>query len=112
LRLICLAGYMRVLSAQGLQDLNAAFPNLCILNLHPARPQDYRGPRGYDHAVQNRFVHWGLTVHRVTAALDEGPVVASSEHVIYPWEDAAMLHHRLMASEHTLFLEAIRKESP
>lgn len=111
LKVICLAGYMRVLSAEGLEVLHRAFPQLNILNLHPAHPSDYRGAHAYDYAIAHRFSHWGLTVHRVTAELDMGPVVATSEHVVYPWEDASALRQRLRPHEHSLFISAVRKET-
>jgi phosphoribosylglycinamide formyltransferase-1 len=112
LRLVCLAGYMRILSPWFIEQFHTNFAAARMINLHPARPQDYRGAHSYEHAVVHRFNQWGLTVHEVTNGLDEGPIVASSEHAVYPWEDAAALRQRLRPFEHALFVAAVRKEVP
>ncbi len=110
LRFLLLAGYMRILSPQFLQDLSSLFGSCRIWNLHPAYPSAYKGGRAYEFAVQHRFPYWGITIHQVTADLDSGPVVASVEAVVYPWETASALKARLQPMEHQLFIQALKDE--
>ena len=110
LRFLLLAGYMRILSPQFLQELSSLFGGCRIWNLHPAYPSAYKGGRAYEFAVQHRYPYWGITIHQVTADLDSGPVVASVEAVVYPWETASALKARLQPMEHKLFIQALKDE--
>ncbi len=105
---VVLAGYMRVLSPVFFTLFRSHWPQSHLLNLHPALLNDYKGPEAYSYAVQRRFPRWGITVHRVTEELDGGPRLKSSEHPVFPWEQAGALHKRFQSFEHSLLTTAIR----
>jgi phosphoribosylglycinamide formyltransferase 1 len=103
---VMLAGFMKILSGEFLDQLKHFFPNSSVLNLHPAHLSDYKGPKAYQYAVERRFPRWGLTVHHVTEALDDGPVVASAEVQVFPWESPEQLQIRCKETER-LLLEGV-----
>jgi phosphoribosylglycinamide formyltransferase-1 len=103
-RLVCLAGFMRVLGS----DFCAAFPN-AILNIHPSLLPAFPG----DHAVRQAIEHGvkvsGATVHFVTTDLDGGPIVAQEAVPVRNDDDADRLAARILEVEHRLYPEAIRR---
>ena len=100
--LVCLAGFMRLLSAYFV----AEFPNR-ILNMHPALLPSFPGLDGQQQALEHGVKFTGCTVHFVDAGLDSGPIVAQS---VVPVEDddtPASLSARILAEEHRIYSEAI-----
>jgi phosphoribosylglycinamide formyltransferase 1 len=101
--LVCLAGFMRILSPGFVK----AFPNR-ILNIHPALLPAFPGA----HAVRDAIA-WGVrvtgtTIHFVDEEVDHGPIVLQEAVEILPGDDEAALHERIKAVEHRLYPEAIR----
>ena len=100
--LVCLAGFMRLLSPVMVD----AFPNR-ILNIHPSLLPKYPGLHPQQQALDAGATVSGATVHVVNADLDAGPVVLQREVPVLPGDTARTLADRILLVEHTLYPEAI-----
>ena len=102
--LVCLAGYMRLLSPQFI----AAFPNR-ILNIHPSLLPAFPGldaqQQAFDYGVQVA----GCTVHFVDEHLDHGAIVLQRAIPVLASDDAHSLADRILAEEHLAYTEAIAR---
>jgi phosphoribosylglycinamide formyltransferase 1 len=101
--LICLAGYMRLLSPYFV----AAFPNR-ILNIHPSLLPSFPGLESQRQALEYGVKFAGCTVHFVDENLDAGPIVLQA---VVPVEDKdtdATLSERILAEEHRIYSEAVK----
>ncbi len=101
--LICLAGFMRVLSA----ELVAQWP-LRILNVHPSLLPSFPGLEAQAQALDYGVRVTGATVHFVDAGTDTGPIVAQAAVPVHPGDDANALAARILPVEHTLYAAAVR----
>jgi phosphoribosylglycinamide formyltransferase-1 len=102
--LVCLAGYMRVLSPAFV----ARYP-LRILNIHPSLLPSFPGLQAQDQAVRYGVRVTGATVHFVDAGTDTGPIVAQAAVPALPGDDAESLAARILLVEHALYAEAVRR---
>jgi phosphoribosylglycinamide formyltransferase 1 len=102
--LICLAGFMRILSP----EFVARFP-LRILNIHPSLLPSFPGKDAQAQALAYGVKVTGVTVHFVDAGTDTGPVVAQEALGVRDGEDAASLSARLLDVEHRLYRTSLRK---
>lgn len=100
--LVCLAGFMRLLSPVFID----AYPNR-ILNIHPSLLPRYPGLHPQQQALDDRATVSGATVHFVNADLDAGPIVLQREVPVLPGDTAATLAARILAVEHQLYPDAI-----
>jgi phosphoribosylglycinamide formyltransferase-1 len=100
--LVCLAGFMRVLSPLFVD----AFPDR-ILNIHPSLLPKYRGLQPQQQALDDGARVSGATVHLVNKELDGGPIVLQREVSILPGDTADTLAARILEVEHRLYPEAI-----
>ena len=100
--LVCLAGFMRLLSAEFVD----AFPNR-ILNVHPSLLPAFPGLNGQAQAWEYGVKVSGATVHVVTAELDAGPIVRQAVVPVEPADTADTLAARILAAEHRIYPEAI-----
>lgn len=100
--LVCLAGFMRLLSAEFVD----AFPNR-ILNVHPSLLPAFPGLNGQAQAWEYGVKVSGATVHVVTAELDAGPIVRQAVVPVEPADNADTLAARILAAEHRIYPEAI-----
>ena len=100
--LVCLAGFMRLLSPVMVN----AFPNR-ILNIHPSLLPKYPGLHPQQQALDDGARVSGATVHFVNADLDAGPVVLQREVPVLPGDTEASLADRILHVEHALYPEAI-----
>ena len=100
--LVCLAGFMRLLSAWFV----AQFPNR-ILNIHPALLPSFPGLDGQQQALEHGVKFSGCTVHFVDAGLDSGPIVAQAVVPVNDDDTLAELSARILSQEHRLYTEAI-----
>jgi phosphoribosylglycinamide formyltransferase-1 len=101
--LICLAGYMRLLSAYFV----AAFPGR-ILNIHPSLLPAFPGLESQRQALEHGAKFTGCTVHFVDEYLDAGPIILQA---VVPIEDSdteATLSERVLREEHRIYSEAVR----
>ena len=101
--IILLAGFMRVLSA----DFVAHFAGR-IINIHPSLLPKYKGLDTHNRALAAGDTHHGVSVHLVTAGLDDGPLIAQASCPIVPTDDEASLAARLLPLEHKLYQSVIR----
>ena len=100
--LVCLAGFMRLLSPV----MVGAFPNR-ILNIHPSLLPKYPGLHPQRQALDDGAAVSGATVHFVNTELDAGPVVLQREVPVLPGDNEHTLADRILQVEHQLYPEAI-----
>jgi phosphoribosylglycinamide formyltransferase 1 len=101
--LVCLAGFMRLLSPAFIE----AFPN-AILNVHPALLPAFPGLDGQHQAWEYGAKISGATVHLVTPELDAGPIILQAAVPVRNDDTADTLAARILVEEHRLYPEAIR----
>ena len=101
--LVCLAGFMRLLSPVFID----AFPN-AILNIHPSLLPAFPGINAQYQAWQHGVQFTGVTVHLVTAELDGGPIVLQQVVPVREDDDAEALSARVLEQEHRLYPQAIQ----
>ncbi len=100
--LVCLAGFMRLLSA----EFVGAFPNR-ILNIHPSLLPAFPGLDGQAQAWEHGVKVSGATVHIVTPELDAGPIVRQAVVPVDGADSAEALAARILVEEHRIYPEAI-----
>ncbi len=100
--LICLAGYMRILSGYFIRE----FP-LRILNIHPSLLPAFPGLDAQHQAFEHGVKIAGCTVHFVDEGLDSGPIVAQTAVPVLDEDSAETLSARILREEHRLYSEAI-----
>ncbi len=101
--LICLAGFMRLLSPV----LVTAFPNR-IMNIHPALLPSFPGLHGQRQAVEYGVKITGCTVHFVDEGLDSGPIILQKTLEVRTNDTEESLSERLLPLEHATYVEAVR----
>ena len=101
--LVCLAGFMRVLSPVFI----SAFRDR-ILNIHPSLLPKYPGLHPQQQALDDGALVSGATVHFVNTALDAGPIVMQQEVPVQPGDTADTLAARILIVEHQLYPRAIQ----
>jgi phosphoribosylglycinamide formyltransferase 1 len=102
--LVCLAGYMRLLSAQFVR----AFPQR-ILNIHPSLLPAFPGLDAQRQALEYGATISGCTVHFVDEELDHGVIVLQKTVPVLPEDDERALAARILAQEHVAYTEAIAR---
>ncbi|MGB9402032.1 MAG: phosphoribosylglycinamide formyltransferase [Candidatus Acidiferrales bacterium] len=101
--LVCLAGYMRLLSPYFV----AAFPSR-ILNIHPSLLPAFPGLESQRQALEHGVKFAGCTVHFVDENLDAGPIVLQAIVEIRDDDTVATLSERILHEEHRIYTEAVR----
>jgi phosphoribosylglycinamide formyltransferase-1 len=101
--LICLAGYMRLLSPHFV----AAFPNR-ILNIHPSLLPSFPGLESQRQALEYGVKFAGCTVHFVDENLDAGPIVLQAVVPVLDGDSEATLSEKILREEHRIYSEAVR----
>ena len=102
IQLICLAGYMRLLSKQFVQD----YPNR-ILNIHPSLLPAFKGLDAQEQAIEYGVKVSGCTVHFVDENLDHGAIIAQKTVEVLDTDTAETLSARILEHEHKLYVESI-----
>lgn len=100
--IVALAGYMRLLSEPFVEAWAGR-----ILNIHPSLLPAYKGLDTHKRAIEAGETFAGCSVHLVTPALDDGPLLASARVRIRPRESAEQLAARVLAEEHRLYPQAL-----
>jgi phosphoribosylglycinamide formyltransferase-1 len=101
--LICLAGYMRLLSPYFV----SSFPNR-ILNIHPSLLPSFPGLESQRQALEYGVKFAGCTVHFVDENLDAGPIVLQAAIPVRDEDTEASLSERILAEEHRIYTEAVK----
>ncbi len=101
--LVCLAGYMRIVS-DVLLDAYAGR----IINIHPSLLPSFRGAHAVEQAVAFGVKVYGITIHYVTSELDGGRIIAQRAFE-YEGSDPEEVHRRGQKIEHALYVETIEK---
>ena len=96
--IICLAGFMRVLTAGFVTPWKGR-----MLNIHPSLLPKYRGLDTHARALAAGETEHGCTVHEVTPALDDGPILGQARVPVLPDDTAEALGARVLAQEHILY---------
>jgi len=104
--LVCLAGFMRLLSATFIRG----YPNR-ILNIHPSLLPAFPGLDAQRQALEHGVKVTGCTVHRVTAVIDGGAIIAQAEVPIAEGETHESLARKVHAAEHALLPSVIARLS-
>lgn len=100
--LVCLAGYMRLLSPEFVR----AFPDR-ILNIHPSLLPSFPGLHAQRQALDQGVKWSGCTVHFVDESLDGGPIIAQAVVPVLDDDTEATLSARILVEEHRLYAEAV-----
>jgi phosphoribosylglycinamide formyltransferase-1 len=101
--LVCLAGFMRLLSAYFVRE----FP-LRVLNIHPALLPSFAGLDAQHQAIEHGVKISGCTVHFVDENLDSGPILVQSAVPVHDDDTAETLAARILKEEYRIYSEAIR----
>ncbi len=102
--LICLAGFMKILSSDFIKTFNKP-----ILNIHPSLLPKYKGLNTHKKVIQNREKYSGSTVHLVTAKLDSGKIILQKKIKISKYDNEKTLQKKILKIEHKLYPKAIKK---
>ncbi len=102
IELICLAGFMRILSAAFVERWRGR-----ILNIHPSLLPDLKGLHTHERALAEARAEHGCTVHFVTADLDAGPIVAQARVPVLRDDDPDRLAARVLVEEHRIYPQAL-----
>lgn len=101
---VALAGFMRILTAPFTKRWEGR-----MLNIHPSLLPKYRGLDTHARAIAAGDAEAGCTVHEVTAALDDGPILGRARVPIRPGDSAATLAARVLRQEHRLYPAVLRR---
>lgn len=102
--IICLAGFMRILTPDFVQRFAGR-----MLNIHPSLLPKYPGLDTHARAIVAGDGEAGCTVHEVTPELDAGPLLGQARVPILPGDDAAALAARVLVQEHRLYPAVLRR---
>ena len=100
--LICLAGFMKILSGKFIKKFNKT-----ILNIHPSLLPKYKGLNTHNRAIQNKDKYSGATVHIVTNKLDSGKVILQKKVKILKSDSGKSLEKKVLKIEHKIYPKAI-----
>ncbi|NDV86960.1 phosphoribosylglycinamide formyltransferase [Aurantimonas aggregata] len=101
--IVCLAGYMRLLSATFVLRYSGR-----LINIHPSLLPLFPGLETHERALAAGMRIHGCTVHFVTERMDEGPIIAQAAIAVEAGDTAETLSGRLLAAEHRLYPHALR----
>ena len=102
--LICLAGFMEILSKTFINNFNGK-----ILNIHPSLLPKFKGLNTHERAIRNKEKYSGCTVHFVNSKLDSGKIILQDKVRINKNETPKTLAKKILAKEHKLYPKAILK---
>jgi len=100
--LVCLAGYMRILSGQFIREFHQR-----ILNIHPSLLPAFPGLDAQHQALEHGAKFSGCTAHFVEEGLDSGPIISQAVVPVLPDDTAESLSARILEEEHRIYPEAI-----
>ena len=104
IKLICLAGFMKILSKDFIRKFKGK-----ILNIHPSLLPKYKGLNTHYRAIQNKEKYSGCTVHLVNSKLDSGKIILQKKVKLSKEETPSSLQKKILKHEHVLYPKAISK---
>ena len=102
--LICLAGFMKILSLDFIKKFKGK-----ILNIHPSLLPKYKGLNTHARAIKNKDKYSGCTVHLVNSKLDSGKIILQKKIKIFKKDTVYKLKKRVQKQEYKLYPKAISK---
>ncbi|KAA5804576.1 phosphoribosylglycinamide formyltransferase [Alkalicaulis satelles] len=102
--LVCLAGFMRLLTPGFVQRWQGR-----MINIHPSLLPSFKGVDTHQRALDAGVKLTGASVHFVSAEMDAGPVIGQGAVPVLPGDDAAALAARVLTVEHKLYPECLRQ---
>ena len=100
--IVCLAGFMRILSDGFVRAWDGR-----LINIHPSLLPAYRGTRVHERVIEAKEALSGASVHFVVPELDAGPVIAQASVPVHPSDTPQTLAARVLEIEHKLYPEAL-----
>ena len=104
INLICLAGFMKILSRSFIKNFKGR-----ILNIHPSLLPKFKGLNTHERAIKNKEIYSGCTVHFVNSRLDSGKIILQKKVKIKKYDTPKTLSKRVLAEEHKLYPKALSK---
>ena len=104
IKLICLAGFMRILSANFIKKFEGQ-----IINIHPSLLPKYKGLNTHERIIKNKEKFSGCTVHHVTSELDSGKIILQKKVKVLKSDTPKKLANRILKQEHILYPKALKK---
>ena len=104
INLICLAGFMKILSKNFIKSFKGQ-----ILNIHPSLLPKYKGLNTHEKAIENKDKYSGCTVHFVNSKLDSGKIINQKKVKINKFDTPKKLAKKILTQEHKLYPAAIMK---
>ena len=104
IKLICLAGFMKILSKNFIKKFKGK-----ILNIHPSLLPKYKGLNTHQRVLKNKEKYSGCTVHFVNARLDSGKIILQKKVKISKKDTESSLAKKILVQEHKLYPRAILK---
>jgi len=104
INIICLAGFMRILTANFIKKFKGK-----IINIHPSLLPKYKGLNTYQRVLDNKEKYSGCTVHYVNSKLDAGKIILQKRVKIYKNDTSQKLSKRILKQEHLLYPKALEK---
>ena len=104
IQLICLAGFMKILSKNFIKTFKGK-----IINIHPSLLPKYKGLNTHQRAIDNNEIYSGCTVHYVTSKLDSGKIILQKKVKILKNDTAKKLAKRILKQENLLYPKALNK---
>ena len=104
INLVCLAGFMKILSKNFIKNFNGK-----ILNIHPSLLPKFKGLNTHKRAIKNKEKYSGCTVHFVNSKLDSGKIILQKKVKINKKETPKTLAKKILTQEHKLYPKAILK---
>ena len=102
--LLCLAGFMKILSANFIKKFSKP-----ILNIHPSLLPKYKGLNTHERAIKNKDKFAGASIHKVTDKLDSGKVILQKKVKILKSDNVRSLEKKVLKIEHEIYPKAINK---
>ena len=104
IKIICLAGFMKILSNNFIKNFNGK-----ILNIHPSLLPKYKGLNTHLRAIKNKDEYSGCTVHFVNSKLDSGKIILQKKVKIFKKDTPKSLASRILTQEHAIYPKAVKK---
>jgi len=104
INLICLAGFMIILSKNFIKKFNGK-----ILNIHPSLLPKYKGLNTHERVIENKEKFSGCTVHYVNSQLDAGKIIMQKKVKVSKKENPQSLKEKILKHEHQIYPKAISK---